>query len=1427
MSGNNKIGFFDAFKIDANQSGLEVFNDAVVEKVSIDKKSGVINAYIQLNSLCPEHALRVAEKLIGEKYRLKKARINPRYPEKLFCDEYCNTLTERLKAEYPSLSGILSGAAWHYSGNTLEITLKNGDAQFFSPCIEYIRKTVFDEFGLSINVQTRALNEAVSEQEILKLHKKRGKTPPPPPPEKRPEPGKKPRTREAAKFTRTGVDGELVIGKPNFTEFVPIKELCEEYGYVSVKGDIFAVNHRVTPERGTSLLSFDITDYTGSIRVIKALMSADAEIPDKLKPGIHVCVYGVCTYDTYLHDVVLRATNIVICEKRIRKDTAPKKRVELHMHTNMSAMDGIASVSDIVRRAAYWGHKAVAVTDHGVVQSYPDAMKAAKEHGVKIIYGMEAYYLTNTGAGIVSNNASESLDGEFVCFDIETTGLNPKYHEIIEIAAVVLKKGELCEEFHAYIKPRKPVPEFITGLTGISNETVADADTIENVLPEFLDFIKNRCLVAHNAEFDMGFIREALKRQGILIDLGYMDTLALSRTMLPELSSHKLNTVAEKLNLPQFTHHRATDDAKTVAYMLKSFFETLSSKDVKNISELNTYFGEEGVRAQLKAHPYHLLILVKNLTGLKNLYKLVSYSHLNYYYRKPIILKRVLSEHREGLIIGTACEAGELYTAILRGAPEHELTEIARFYDFLEIQPIDNNAFLVEKGMVESFDALKEYNRRIAKLSDTLGIPLVATGDVHFLDTTDEIYRRIIMTGMSVPDADKQSPLYFKTTDEMLEEFSYLGRDTAIKAVVENPNMLADMCEEIRPIPEGQFPPAIEGSKQELERLCRTRAEELYGKDLPEIVSERMEYELSKIIGHDFDVMYMIAQKLVSKSLEDGYIVGSRGSVGSSFVAYLAGITEVNALMPHYLCPKCKSSEFVKNEKYAVGADLPDKTCACGERYIKDGFDIPFQTFLGFDGDKTPDIDLNFSGEYQARAHRQTIEIFGEDNVFRAGTIGTIQEKTAFGFVKKYIEQNNLNVSRSEINRLTKGCTGIKRTTGQHPGGVMILPKDKEIYDFTPVQHPADKTDSKIITTHFDFNSIHDNLLKLDLLGHDNPTIIKKLEDLTGKSSMDIPLDDPAVMSIFSSAGALGIEDDEILGKTGAAAIPEYGTKFVREMLLDTKPATFDELVRISGLSHGTDVWINNAQELIKSKTATLKEVICTRDDIMLYLMGKGLKPKLAFTIMESVRKGRGLKPEWEEEMKGHDIPGWYLDSCRKIKYMFPKAHAVAYAMMAFRIAWYKVYEPLAFYAAFFSIRARAFDAMYMASGDETAVAKIRELNAKDKLTEVEKDMLVTLEVCHEFYLRGFKFDRIDLYKSEAKEFLITENGLLPPFTAIPGLGEVAAGSIIAEREKAVFSSAEELQFRCEKVSKAVIELLEKYHVLDKIPKSNQISFFG
>ncbi len=1114
--------------------------------------------------------------------------------------------------------------------------------------------------------------------------------------------------------------------------------------------------------------------------------------------------------------------------KSVRLDLANEKRVELHAHTQMSSMDGIVSVSSLIERAAKWGHPAIAITDHGVVQAYPDAAAAAKKYGIKVIYGIEAYLVDDLNA-VVQSPQNQTLSDEFTVFDIETTGLSSTKDKITEIGAVKIRNGEIIDYFSSLINPEVPIPANIQELTGITDEMVKDAPTIDTVLPKFLDFVGNSVIVAHNANFDVAFIRNAAKNMSLSVNNTILDTLELSRLLFPSLSRHKLDIIAKHLGISLENHHRAVDDAKATSEIFIKCIDILKNKQINNLNQINSLAGDEIDVKKLKT--YHAVILVKNHTGLVNLYRLVSLAHINYFHKRPRIPKSLYDKYKEGLIIGSACEAGELYRAILSKKSEEEIKRIASFYDYLEIQPLGNNQFLVDNGTVESIEELIKINNYIVELADTLNKPVVATCDVHFLDPQDEVFRRIIMAGQGFTDADNQAPLYLRTTEEMLHEFSYLGEDKAKQVVIDNPNKINEMIENIKPIPDETFPPKIDGAEEELIRITMEKAKSIYGDPLPQPVQSRLDRELNAIIKNGFAVMYIIAQKLVWKSLEDGYLVGSRGSVGSSFVATMASITEVNPLPPHYVCPNCKYSDFdsetVKSFGGGSGCDMPDLLCPkCGEKMNKDGHDIPFETFLGFDGDKEPDIDLNFSGEYQPRAHSYTEELFGKEYVYRAGTIGTLAEKTAYGFVKKYMESKDIVLRKAETNRLVKGCTGIKRTTGQHPGGLMIVPKDHEIYDFCPVQRPANDVKSTVVTTHFDYHSISGRLLKLDILGHDDPTVIKMLEDLTGVNAQKIPLDDEKTMSLFSSTKALNISTEDINCEVGTLGLPEFGTKFVRQMLVDTKPNTFSELIRISGLSHGTDVWLNNAQELIREGTATLPEVISTRDDIMVYLIAKGVEKKHAFKIMEKVRKGKGLAPEDEEAMKKANVPQWYIDSCKKIKYMFPKAHAAAYVMMAFRIAYFKVYYPEAFYATYFTVRAEDFDYCLMCKGENKVRKIIKEYEEKgNNLSTKEKGTLTVLEIVLEMYVRGIKFIPIDLYKSAAVTFRITPEGILPPLNALQGLGNTAAFNIEKAREAGEFLSIENLVERT-KISRPVVEIMKENDIISGIPETSQLSLF-
>lgn len=1441
---------FDRCKIE--ESVRAYFDTGEVRSLAVSSDKRTMICHVGFDDIVPVKALGLLERSIAKAYGLTRMRISPRYELAGLTEGYLQTLRERLCLETPSACGLLADSQWKTEDGELHIAMSEAAREYLKLSLHAMADRIRTETGLDVPVVAVPFDDRTA-KDIIDAQRSARKQALEQAAEALPEPvekSKKPRparpSGENRSFQRPKVekvaDENLIFGKLYADEPLSIRDAMGEYGQVTIRGEIFFVDHKeiVSKKSGKEWLkvSFDITDNTNSVRVAKFFSKEQAEpIVPLLKTGAYVTVQGKITFDTYEKESILEPTAIVKAKKHIRMDKADKKRVELHLHTNMSAMDGMSSTKALMQRAKLWEHPAMAITDHGVAQAFPEAMHAIERNKIdlKILYGVEAYYVNDAaGVSVVRGTGDAPLDGEMIVFDLETTGLKPSTEEITEIAAVLVRDGQIIDSFQTYVNPHKPIPAEITELTGISDETVRDAPDLADAMPRFLEFAGERPLIAHNAGFDMSFLNAATKRLGIERAFTSIDTLEMSRILLPHLGKHKLNVLAKELAVGPFEHHRASEDATVLARIWIKLVDKMRVElNAARVSDINPLLA--GLRAKSGSlknlNRHHFIILVKNQTGLKNLYKLISYSYLNYFYKKPLMPRSELIKHREGLIFGSACEAGEVFQAMVGGADWEELKRIASFYDYLEIQPIDNNRFMIEKGVARDEEELRDFNRKILKLADELGKPCCATGDVHFLEPEDEAFRRILMAGQGFSDADKQAPLYLRTTDEMLDEFAYLGADRAYEVVVENTNKIADLCETIRPVPRENYPPKIEGAEDDLRNMSYEKAKRIYGDPLPELVQQRLDRELNSIIGNGYAVMYIIAQKLVTKSLEDGYLVGSRGSVGSSFAAFTSDITEVNSLPPHYLCPDDKYVEW--HDEYSCGVDLPDKVCPnCGKPLTKQGFGIPFETFLGFEGDKVPDIDLNFSGEYQSRIHWYTGELFGHDHVFRAGTIGTVAEKTAYGYVKKYMEERGITCSRAEENRLTAGCTGVRRTSGQHPGGIVVVPKEVEIYDFCPVQHPADDPNSDIITTHFEYHSIDENLLKLDELGHDDPTIIRHMQDLTGVDAQQIPLDDPDVMSLFTSNKALKYVDDTpdpILGDLGCLAVPEFGTKFVRGMVSETKPTTFAELVSISGLSHGTDVWLGNAQDLVHQGIG-LADCICCRDDIMNYLILKGVQPKLSFTIMESVRKGKGLKPEWEEAMRAQEVPEWYIDSCKKIKYMFPKAHAVAYVMMAYRIAWFKVHRPLAFYSAYFSIRAKGFDASCMVRGDAVCMDKIRELQQKERektISAAEKETATTLEVVHEFYKRGFHFEPMDIYKSDATSFLVAENGLIPPFTSMPGVGEQAALNIVEERANGPFLSAEELLVRCNKVSKSVVETLDEIGALGGMPKTTQISLFA
>ena len=1241
---------------------------------------------------------------------------------------------------------------------------------------------------------------------------------------------------------KKSMNPDVIYGRDFEEESMEIEKIDGPIGEVVIRGKILSVDTREIRNEKTIII-FSVTDFTDTI-VLKIFARND-DVPELLKEisgGKFVRVKGVATIDKF--DSELTIGSIVGIKKcadftTVRMDTSVEKRIELHCHTKMSDMDGVSDVKDIVKRAMKWGHKAIAITDHGDVQAFPDANHTVpSDSDFKVIYGVEAY-LVDDLKGMVTDSQNQDLDADYVVFDLETTGFSPETNRIIEIGAVKVQNGKIVDKFSTFVNPQVPIPFRIEQLTSINDSMVIDAPVIADILPEFMKFCEGCVMVAHNADFDMSFIKKNCQRLDIPCKPTIVDTVALARVLLPNLNRFKLDTVAKALGVSLENHHRAVDDAGCTAEIFVKFIEMLRERGMSTLDEVNA-MGTSSVQNVQKMPTYHAIILATCDQGRTNLYKLISLAHIKYYHRRPRIPKSEFIRYRDGLLIGSACEAGELYRAILNGRPEEEISRLVNFYDYLEIQPLGNNAFLVrdEDSPVASNDDLIEINKKIVRLGEQFHKPVVATCDVHFLDPEDEIYRRIIMAGQGFKDADEQAPLFLRTTEEMLKEFAYLGSEKAEEVVITNTNRIADMCEKISPVRPDKCPPVIENSDQMLRDICYNKAHKMYGDPLPEIVQERLDRELNSIISNGYAVMYIIAQKLVWKSNEDGYLVGSRGSVGSSFVATMSGITEVNPVHAHYLCKHCQYSDFdsdlVKSFSGRSGCDMPDKLCPrCGKPLSKEGFDIPFETFLGFKGNKEPDIDLNFSGEYQSKAHKYTEVIFGEGQTFKAGTIGTLADKTAFGYVKNYYEERGVHKRNCEIDRIVLGCVGVRRTTGQHPGGIVVLPMGEQIYTFTPVQHPANDMTVDITTTHFDYHSIDHNLLKLDILGHDDPTMIRMLQDLTGVDPTQIPLDDKAVMSLFQDTSALGITPDDLVNcQLGALGIPEFGTDFAMGMLIDTQPKEFSDLVRIAGLSHGTDVWLGNAQTLIQEKKATISTAICTRDDIMIYLISMGLDSEESFKIMENVRKGIVAKgkcdkwPEWKQDMIDHNVPDWYIWSCEKIKYMFPKAHAAAYVMMAWRIAYCKVFYPLAYYAAYFSIRATAFSYELMCQGKEKLEGYMHEYEKrKDELSKKEQDTYKDMRLVQEMYARGFDFLPIDIYKSKASKFQIVGDKLLPPFNTIDGMGDKAAEAMEIAAKDGPYLSKDDFRQRT-KVSKTLVDLMADMGLLGDLPETNQLSLF-
>lgn len=1486
---------FPGLKLDKEMTDL--FSNVTVEKVTTNRQKDFLKIYLFSTHLILKDKVEKMEKLIKTQLFprvsmtikiFERFSLSSQYNPKTLLDVYKDSILHELEHYNHVLYTALKKAQIQYDVDNMLLQLEDTVLyrEMESELIQILEKVICERCGVDAKITVEYLpskNDARKKEEdvmilrqIAEIAKRAGiqstdketdiqqeehtnvqaevQTQ-----KKETEKPKKevPKEKEEKKRPLKRSDNpDVIYGKEFEEEAMPIKDIIGEMGEVTVRGKVIRVDKRDIRNEKTIYI-FDLTDFTDTM-TIKMFIRTDQtkEIADQIKEGAFIKVKGLAMVDKFDGDLTIGSLVGVMKIKDFtvsRMDHSVRKRVELHCHTKMSDMDGVSEVKDIVKCAYKWGHPAIAITDHGVVQSFPDAnhlwedlwkaeKNKRKEAGdenpdlndfFKVIYGVEAY-LVDDLKEVVTNLKNQGLDNTYVVFDLETTGFSSVKNNIIEIGAVKVKDGEILDRFSRFVNPMCPIPYEIEKLTGISDEMVQSADLIETVLPAFLDFAAGCVLVAHNASFDMSFIEENARREHLHADFTCVDTLGLSRVLLPSQAKHTLDAVAKTLKVSLEHHHRAVDDAEATAQIFIKLMEMLKDRKLQHLQELNAL--EEGSVETISKLPYyHAIILAKNNTGRVNLYKMVSESHLTYYNKRPKIPKSLFLKNREGVIIGSACEAGELYRALLAEKSEAEIARLVSFYDYLEIQPVGNNQFMIASEKVpnvNSLDDIREFNKKIVSLGEKFNKPVVATCDVHFLNPEDEIYRRIIMAGKGFKDADDQAPLYLRTTEEMLDEFSYLGAQKAQEIVITNTNKIADMIETMSPVRPDKCPPVIEDSDKTLTDICYNKAHELYGNPLPEIVENRLKKELDSIIRNGFAVMYIIAQKLVWKSVEDGYLVGSRGSVGSSFVATMSGITEVNPLSPHYYCLKCHYNDFTSDEvkEYAgkAGIDMPDKICpVCGEKLKKDGFDIPFETFLGFKGDKEPDIDLNFSGEYQSKAHKYTEVIFGAGQTFRAGTIGTLADKTAYGYIKNYYEERGVKKRACEINRIVEGCTGIRRSTGQHPGGIVVLPVGEEINSFTPVQHPANDMTTDTITTHFDYHSIDHNLLKLDILGHDDPTMIRMLQDLTGIDPLHIPLDDQKVMSLFKSTEALEITPAQIDGcPVGSLGIPEFGTDFVIQMLLDTKPTSFSDLVRISGLSHGTDVWLGNAQTLIEEGKATISTAICTRDDIMSYLIHTGVESSLSFTIMESVRKGKGLKPEMEEAMVAAGVPDWYIWSCKKIKYMFPKAHAAAYVMMAWRIAYCKIYYPLAYYAAYFSIRASAFSYELMCQGKPHLEMVMADYKKRaDTLTQKEQASFKDMRIVQEMYARGFEFLPIDIFTAQSRLFQVIDGKIMPSLSSIDGLGEKAADAIVEAAKDGPFLSKDDFRMRT-KVSKTVVELMASLNLFGDIPESNQISLF-
>ena len=1488
--------FFDVFPtLEVNEEMKKLLTEMEVTRVSMNREQTALRVYLLGTRLIHTNNIRALEKSIEEQIFkgkmmfvkiFEKYQLSGQYNARTLMDIYKDSIITELKEFSFMEANLLKAAKMEFTDDShLNLTIENTIiAQTRShEIVEFLEKVFCERCGMDLHVNLifeepkeskyRKNSELQMQMEIQNIMKRVGH-------KLNEEEGAETSTEHNKDNATSGIetiknqqditkvaknDAKVLvdagkIAKKSFEnvrrefrkksdnpdviygrdigddETIAIEKIVGEMGEVTIRCQVMTLDTReIRGERTIVIIS--VTDFTDSI-VIKIFSKNEErdELIEGLKPGSFVKIKGVTSIDKFDSDLTIGS---VVGIKKItdfttsRMDMSPEKRVELHCHTKMSDMDGVSECKDIVKRAMKWGHKAIAITDHGDVQAFPDANHAyGPDDNFKVIYGVEAY-LVDDLKGMIENSKGQSLDAPYVVFDIETTGLSAEKNKIIEIGAVKVIDGKIVEKFSQFVNPKVPIPFEIEQLTSIKDEMVMDAPTIEEVLPRFMEFCKDAVMVAHNADFDMSFIKKNCDLQNITYDFTIADTVALARFLMPQLNRYKLDTIAKALNVSLENHHRAVDDAGCTAEIFVKFIAMLKERGIENLDDLNNV-ASTSPETIMKMPTYHAIILATNDIGRINLYRLVSLSHLTYYHNRPRVPKSEFVKYREGLLLGSACEAGELYRAILGGRPEEEIIQLVKFYDYLEIQPLGNNKFMIanEKEPVNSLEDLQEINKYICRLGEQFNKPVVATCDVHFLDPEDEVYRRIIMAGKGFKDADEQAPLYLRTTEEMLEEVSYLGSEKAEEVVITNTNKIADMCERISPVRPDKCPPVIENSDQMLRDICYTKAHSMYGEELPPVVKERLDRELNSIISNGYAVMYIIAQKLVWKSNEDGYLVGSRGSVGSSFAATMAGITEVNPLQAHYRCVNCKYSDFDSPEVKAFsgrgGCDMPDKICpVCGKKLMKDGFDIPFETFLGFKGNKEPDIDLNFSGEYQSKAHAYCEVIFGYGQTFRAGTIGTLADKTAFGYIKNYYEERGIRKRTCEINRIVQGCVGVRRTTGQHPGGIIVLPVGEDINSFTPVQHPANDMTTATVTTHFDYHSIDHNLLKLDILGHDDPTMIRMLQDLTGLDPQTIPLDDQTVMSLFKDTSALGVEPEDIYGvPLGCLGIPEFGTEFAMQMVIDAKPQEFSDLIRISGLSHGTDVWLGNAQTLIEQGIATISTAICTRDDIMIYLIHMGLDSEQSFTIMESVRKGKGLKEEWITEMKAHDVPDWYIESCKKIKYMFPKAHAAAYVMMAWRIAYCKVFYPLAYYAAYFSIRATGFDYEIMCQGKERLEYFYKDYTKrKDSLSNKEKDIYRDMKIVQEMYARGFEFTPIDIYTASPDRFQIVDGKLMPALNTIEGMGDNAAIAVAEAAKDGKFLSKDDFRIRT-KATKTVIDLMGDLGLLGDLPESNQLSLF-